>query len=148
MNMVHSVTIFTFQQCTTPLFFSTLNTKVASTASVARAPHLVEVTELPEEDQQLLVELDLLGGARQVRLDQRVVEQPSQTFEDEAQVLVNTENTLKHPEVLSSAGADGQLRLPLLCGSWRDNSQRGFQVQLTEKKGDHLKSESLFFIMN
>ena len=83
----------------TLLFFSTLNTKVTSTPSVARAPHLVEVTELPEEDQQLLVELDLLGGVRQVRLDQRVVEQPSQTFEDEAQVLVSTENTLKHPEV-------------------------------------------------
>ncbi|TNN33636.1 hypothetical protein EYF80_056201 [Liparis tanakae] len=54
-----------------------------------RARHLVEVTELPEEDQQLLVELDLLGRVRQVGLDQAVVHQPGQTLQDEAQVLTN-----------------------------------------------------------
>lgn len=56
----------------------------------ASSPHLVVVTELPEEDQQLLVELDLLGGMRQVSLDQGIVHQPSQTFQDEAQVLTTT----------------------------------------------------------
>lgn len=55
--------------------------------------HLVEVTELPEDDQQLLVELDLLGGTRQVGLDQGIIQQSSQTFQDEAQVLVNKEST-------------------------------------------------------
>lgn len=51
--------------------------------------HLVEVAEFPEEDQQLLVELDLLAGSGQIRLDERVIEQPSQTFKDKAQVLMN-----------------------------------------------------------
>lgn len=46
--------------------------------------HLVDVTELPEENQQLLMELDLLGRMRQVSLDERVVEQPGHTFQDEA----------------------------------------------------------------
>lgn len=55
-----------------------------------RASHLVDVAELPEEDQQLLLELDPLGGMRQVRLDQRVVEEPRQTSQDEAQILVKT----------------------------------------------------------
>jgi hypothetical protein len=36
------------------------------------AAHLVEVTELPEENQQLLVELDLLSGVGQVGLEQGV----------------------------------------------------------------------------
>lgn len=49
--------------------------------------HLVEVTELPEEDQQLLVELDLLGGVGQVGLEQGVGEQPGDAFEDELEVL-------------------------------------------------------------
>lgn len=35
-------------------------------------PHLVEVTELPEEDKEFLVELYLLGRVWQVGLDQRV----------------------------------------------------------------------------
>lgn len=69
------------------------NTKANS--FLALAPHLVEVAELPEEDQQLLVELDLLGGSRQVRLDQRVVHQPGQTFQDEAQVLRNQREHFK-----------------------------------------------------
>lgn len=57
--------------------FKLLHRKSSST-------HLVEVAEFPEEDQQLLVELDLLGGMRQVGLDQRIVKQPCQTFQDEA----------------------------------------------------------------
>lgn len=57
-----------------------------------RASHLVDVAELPEEDQQLLLELDPLGGMRQVRLDQRVVEEPRQTSQDEAQILVKTKS--------------------------------------------------------
>lgn len=36
---------------------------------------LVEVAKLPEEHQQLLVELDFLGGVWQVGLGQGVVEQ-------------------------------------------------------------------------
>ena len=35
-------------------------------------PHLVEVTEFPEEDKELLMELYLLGRVWQVGLDQRV----------------------------------------------------------------------------
>lgn len=34
------------------------------------------------------MELDPLGGVGQVGLDQRVVEQPGQAFQDEAQVLM------------------------------------------------------------
>lgn len=52
------------------------------------ASHLVDVAELPEEDQQLLLELDPLGRVRQVRLDQRIVEELRQTSQDEAQILV------------------------------------------------------------
>ena len=73
------------------------------------APNLVEVTELPEEDQQLLMEMDLLGGTRQVSLDQGVIQQLSQALQDEAQVLTNEEVThththrisIKHPTVRS-----------------------------------------------
>lgn len=60
----------------------------------ARAPalpegpaHLIEVTELPEEDQQLLMELDLLGRVGQVGLEQGVGEQPGYALEDELEVL-------------------------------------------------------------
>lgn len=49
--------------------------------------YLVEVTELPEENQQLLMELDLLGGVGQVRLLQRVRQEPSQALQDEVEVL-------------------------------------------------------------
>lgn len=49
--------------------------------------HLVEVAEFPEEDQQLLVELDLLGGVRQVSLGQRVGQQTSQAFQYKIKVL-------------------------------------------------------------
>lgn len=49
--------------------------------------HLVEVAELPEEDQQLLVELDLLGGVGQVGLEQGVGQQPGYALEDELEVL-------------------------------------------------------------
>lgn len=52
-----------------------------------RLAHLIEVTELPEEDQQLLVELDLLGGVGQVGLEQGVGEQPGYALEDELEVL-------------------------------------------------------------
>lgn len=52
-----------------------------------RLPYLVKVTELPEEDQQLLVELDLLGGVGQVGLQQGVGEQPGEAPEDELKVL-------------------------------------------------------------
>lgn len=49
--------------------------------------YLVEVTELPEENQQLLMELDLLGGVRQVCLLQWVRQEPSQALQDEVEVL-------------------------------------------------------------
>lgn len=49
--------------------------------------NLVEVTELPEKHQQLLVELDLLGGVRQVRLGQRVGQQTSEALQDKVKVL-------------------------------------------------------------
>lgn len=49
--------------------------------------HLVEVTELPEEDQQFLMELDLLGRIGQVGLEQGVGEQPGYALEDELEVL-------------------------------------------------------------
>lgn len=51
--------------------------------------NLIEVAKFPEKHQKLLVELDLLGGSGQIRLDERVIEQPSQTFKDKAQVLMN-----------------------------------------------------------
>ena len=49
--------------------------------------HLVEVAELPEQDQQLLMELDLLGRVGQVGLEQGVGEQPGYALEDELEVL-------------------------------------------------------------
>lgn len=41
-------------------------------AQQAADPHLVEVTEFPEEDKEFLMELDLLGRVWQVGLHQRV----------------------------------------------------------------------------
>lgn len=43
-----------------------------SEAQQAVDPHLVEVTEFPEEDKEFLMELYLLGRVWQVGLDQRV----------------------------------------------------------------------------
>lgn len=56
-------------------------------------PHLVEVTQLPEEDEQLLVELDLLGGVGEVGLRQGVGEQPRQALQDEVVVLGRAQGT-------------------------------------------------------
>lgn len=56
-------------------------------AGALQPAHLVEVAELPEEDQQLLVELDLLGGVGQVGLEQGVGQQPGCALEDELEVL-------------------------------------------------------------
>ena len=71
-----------------------------------RPAHLVEVAELPEEDQQLLVELDLLGGVGQVGLEQGVGEQPGYALEDELEVL--------------GGGRSGAcpVRLPTIQASW------------------------------
>lgn len=55
--------------------------------------NLVEVAELPEEHQQLLVELDLLGGVWQVGLGQRVVEETSQALQNEVKVLPGRHRT-------------------------------------------------------
>lgn len=98
--------------------------------------HLVEVAELPEEDQQLLVELDLLGRSRQISLNQRVVEQPSQTFKDEAQVLISKqrEDTLRNTRQYHPVPADWCFRVPPLYVSWRDNSQTGCQVHLAAEQ--------------
>ena len=49
---------------------------------------LVVLTKLPEEDEELLVELDLALGVREIRLDQRVHQQPRHPFEDELKVLL------------------------------------------------------------
>lgn len=49
--------------------------------------HLVEVTEFPEENKQLLVELDFLGGVGKVGLEQGIRQQPSYPLEDELEVL-------------------------------------------------------------
>lgn len=49
--------------------------------------HLVNVTEFPEEHEQLLVKLDLLGRMREVRLQQGVVQQTGHAFEDKTEVL-------------------------------------------------------------
>ena len=49
--------------------------------------HLVDVTELPEEDKQFLVKLYALTRARQIGLQQRVVQQTSQAFQDKRKVL-------------------------------------------------------------
>lgn len=50
-------------------------------------PNLVEVTKLPEKHQQLLVELDLLGGVWKVSLSQRVGQQSRQALQDKVKVL-------------------------------------------------------------
>lgn len=49
--------------------------------------HLVEVTEFPEENKQLLVELDFLCGVGKVGLEQGIRQQPSYPLEDELEVL-------------------------------------------------------------
>ena len=49
---------------------------------------LVVLAQLPEQDEQLLVEVDLLLGAGQVGLGQRVHQQPRDARQDEAQVLL------------------------------------------------------------
>ena len=49
--------------------------------------HLVDVTHLPEEHEELLEHLHLLTGARQVRLDEGVVQQPCDALQDELEVL-------------------------------------------------------------
>lgn len=49
--------------------------------------NLIEVTKLPEQHQQLLVELDLLGGVGQVGLSQRVGQQTSQALQYKVKVL-------------------------------------------------------------
>lgn len=49
--------------------------------------HLVEVTEFPEENQQLLVELDFLCGVGKVGLEEGVGQQPSYPLEDELEIL-------------------------------------------------------------
>lgn len=49
--------------------------------------YLVEVTEFPEEDQQLLLKLNLLAGVRQVRLLQRVIQQSTDPSQDQMKVL-------------------------------------------------------------
>ena len=48
---------------------------------------LVDITHLPEEHEELLVELNLLGGPRQVGLDERVVQQSRQPTQDEVEIL-------------------------------------------------------------
>lgn len=49
--------------------------------------YLVKVTEFPEEHQQLLMELDLLAGMRQIRLHQRVIQQSTDPSQDKMKVL-------------------------------------------------------------
>ena len=49
---------------------------------------LVVLAQLPEEDEQLLVEVDLLLGAGQVGLGQRVHQQPRDARQDEGEVLL------------------------------------------------------------
>ena len=48
---------------------------------------LVVFTELPEEDQQLLVELDLPLGVWEVGLDQGVHQEAGDALQDEREVL-------------------------------------------------------------
>lgn len=49
--------------------------------------YLVEVTEFPEEHQQLLMKLNLLAGMRQIRLQQRVGQQSTDPSQDKMKVL-------------------------------------------------------------
>ena len=51
--------------------------------------NLIEVTKLPEKNQQLLVELDLLGRIRQISLSQRICQQASKAFQYKVEVLQN-----------------------------------------------------------
>lgn len=48
---------------------------------------LVDVAHSPEKNQKLLMKVYLLGRAREVGLDQRVVQKASQAFQDEGHVL-------------------------------------------------------------
>lgn len=48
------------------------------------------------------MELDLLGGIRQVSLDKGIVEQLGQTFQDKAQVLIKGKKNFKHPTASTS----------------------------------------------
>lgn len=49
--------------------------------------NLIEVAKLPEKHQQLLVELDLLSGVRQISLSQRIGQQTSETLQYKVKVL-------------------------------------------------------------
>ena len=63
--------------------------------------HLVDIAHLPEEHQQLLVELDPLGGARQVGLLQGVVQQARDALQDEPEVLEGREMGMTKESIYS-----------------------------------------------
>ena len=98
-------------------------------------PNLIKVAELPEENQEFLVELDLLGGVWQICLDQGVGQQPSQALQDEAEVLEDEETKEQSAPLLivsqeceeHSIGLVGLLSPPL-CGFLTGSSQTGYQV--------------------
>lgn len=58
-----------------------------SQRSLYLCSNLIEVAKFPEKHQKLLVELDLLGGVRQVSLGQRVGQQTSEAFQYKIKVL-------------------------------------------------------------
>lgn len=49
--------------------------------------NLVKVTKFPEQHQQLLMELDFLGGMGQVRLSQRVGQETSEALQHKIKIL-------------------------------------------------------------
>lgn len=64
--------------------------------------HLVEVTEFPEENEQLLMELDFLCGVGKVGLEQGIGQQPSYPLEDELEVLGGQSRVPANPAPSSS----------------------------------------------
>lgn len=65
--------------------------------------NLIEVAKFPEQHQQLLMELDFLGGMGQVRLSQRVGQETSEALQYKIKVL-QTRKTRTCTEQLISLG--------------------------------------------
>lgn len=66
--------------------------------------YLVVITELPEENKELLVKVDLLGGVREVCLLQRVVEEPSEATQHKREVFLTVNATQVVDEQITGHG--------------------------------------------
>lgn len=65
---------------------------------------LIIVTKLPEENKELLVKVDFLGGVREVCLLQRVVKEPCETTQHKRKVLLTVNATQVIDEQVTGHG--------------------------------------------